>query len=85
MKITLAHDEWYGGGRRDLEITIEANSQMIRLTFCDGEPEDNTTWRNFKDIYDIKKALELAYKAGLNNETFNVEEIDLTEKQDDGA
>lgn len=62
--------------RRDyryaLEITIDGK---LVLSFWDGEPEDATLARNFKDCWQIDGIIEQAFNAGKSGEEFSVEHL----------
>lgn len=73
-------DEGQGYGCSRLTIELETNEGTETLSFGGGEPEDNSLARDLSDAYDIPHSLEMAYKAGLNNEPL---EIILEEKCDD--
>jgi hypothetical protein len=64
----------------DIKVESEQSPDRFKLSFHDGEPEDNSLCRNFNDCYTIVNALQLAYKCGLRGEEFNLECI---EKEDD--
>ncbi len=43
------------------------------LSFCDGEPEDNTLGRNFNGVYSIVELMRAAHEAGKRGEPFEIE------------
>jgi len=45
----------------------------FRVSFSDGEPEDNTISRNFSDVHSILTLMKIAHEAGLRGETLEVE------------
>jgi len=55
-------------------LHIEINGEK-KFHFLDGEPEDNNLSRDFSDCYDIVSALKLAFEAGKNGETLEVEQV----------
>jgi hypothetical protein len=40
----------------------------------DGEPEDNTLYRNFSDILGVAELMKMAYEAGKRGEELEIEE-----------
>lgn len=60
------------------KVVITIDGQTV-FTVQDGEPEDNYTYRNFNDVYDIPNLLRKAYEAGVNGEEFQLEVNDLEE------
>jgi hypothetical protein len=54
------------------QIIVEGSD--LKLTFCDGEPEDNSLCRNFGDVYSIRKLVQAAYEAGVNGEELKIVE-----------
>ena len=53
----------YDSHREFFEINVKDGPT---LSFCDGEPEDNSLGRNFNDWYAIMDLVKLAYAAGKN-------------------
>jgi hypothetical protein len=43
------------------------------FSVSDGEPEDSNLSRDFSDCFKIPDLLELAYEAGANGESFEIE------------
>jgi len=79
MKITCTSktdDEF----REKFKIKLESNEKTQELSFCDGEPEDNSIGRNFNDIYSIPQLIVLAYNAGVNGEP--IELIDINKENE---
>ena len=54
-------------GREALSVYTEGT----RLSFMDGEPEDNNISRNFSDVYRIGDVIKEAHKAGLEGRPLN--------------
>ncbi len=80
MKVTAIKESWDYGCRNSLQIEVKTNNDTQHLNFSDGEPEDGTLGRDFNDCYEIPKFLKKAYLAGLNGETFEIEEIENSEE-----
>jgi hypothetical protein len=74
MKVRINRFE-FEDYRDFLEITVEANNIKRKLSFCDGEPEDNTLGRGFMDCYSIDDVIKAAYKAGKAGEELEIEEV----------
>lgn len=61
--------------RKSLEIKISEEDKITRrLSFYDGEPEDNNLNRNFSDVYSIPGLMQLAFEAGKAGQTFEIVE-----------
>lgn len=58
----------YDEERDALSVYIEGT----RLSFMDGEPEDNNISRNFSDVERIGEAIKEAHKAGLEGRPLNL-------------
>lgn len=65
-EISLSEDTLEKNDYQDM-YEIEVNGDTI-CHFSDGEPEDNTISRNFNDIYNIKKLIQMAFDAGRTGE-----------------
>ena len=59
-------------------LNIFINEEMI-FSVYDGESEDNNLSRNFSDCWGIAKLLKKAFEAGKNNESLEIEEIQIEE------
>ena len=57
-----------------MEIKIDGK---MEFSFWDGEPEDANLCRDFGDVYGITNALEKAFNAGKNGETFELIKKDM--------
>lgn len=68
-------------------FTIEIDGKKT-LSFYDGESGDsnNTILKNFKDIYNITRAMQSSYEAGRRGEEFIVahEDVDVSKNEDAG-
>lgn len=62
--------------RQSLDIKVDGEN---RLSFWDGEPEDNNLGRNFSGCFCIVNLMEMAYKAGKNGENFVIREEERDE------
>lgn len=51
---------------------IEMDGNFV-FSVYDGEPEDNNLRRNFNDCWNIPELMKFAYDAGLDGETFLIE------------
>ena len=66
--------------KRDYRDSISIHIDgVLKLSFFDGEPEDNNLSRNFNDVYKIADLLSKAYRAGRLNEQFGIEEREVDE------
>lgn len=54
--------------RSGLQIELVTEDKTIELEFVEGEPEDRTLGRDFKDVYKMAEMVQLAYEAGVNGE-----------------
>ena len=60
--------------KRDYRNAFEIHvGESLKLRFWDGEPEDANLCRDFNDVYRIEDALKMAYEAGRNSESYEVE------------
>ena len=50
---------------------LSVYTEGTRLSFMDGEPEDNNISRNFSDVYRIGDVIKEAHKAGLEGRPLN--------------
>ena len=82
MKITVIHtpDEDNYGQYEGVETQVETKDGSMSVDFSGGEPEDMTLSRDLCDAWSIKDLLIMAYNAGKNNESLEIEEI--TESED---
>lgn len=62
--------------RNVYELEIETSKGRISFSFADGEPEDASLSRDFSGVFNIKKAIELAYEAGKSGEEIKYEEFE---------
>lgn len=51
---------------------LSVNTEGIRLSFMDGEPEDNNISRNFSDVDRIGELVKEAHAAGLEGRPLNI-------------
>jgi hypothetical protein len=54
-------------------LTIEVDGKIV-FDVSDGEPEDGTLSRDFCDCFSIGDLMEMAYNAGKNGESFELQE-----------
>ena len=77
MKITtisssdkfLEENDW----RSHFSLEVETEANTSKISFTEGEPEDNNLGRNFNDVYSIEELLEMAHTAGKNGEALEFE------------
>ena len=72
MKVTITSSTYDFGCCRSLKFVSDKN----RLSFHDGEPEDNNLGRNFNSCYSIDRLIREAYEAGKNGEELIIEEVE---------
>lgn len=81
MKIKVIHtpneEDW--GQYAGVETQITTNEGTKSVNFAGGEPEDMTLSRNLRDAWNIKTLLIMAYNAGKNNESLEIENIESEE------
>jgi hypothetical protein len=65
------HEDWDYRGYYALE------TEGKKLSFLDGEPEDNSLGRNFNGVYSILDLVKLAYEAGKNGEELEIESVEI--------
>ena len=74
----------YTGYKRDWDYiqSVQIIADEMRLSFHDGEIEDNSLGRNFSDVYNIEGLVKLAYEVGKRGDDLNiiVTEIDDEDK-----
>lgn len=82
MKITVTHtpDEDNWGQYAGVQTKIETEDGSMSVNFSGGEPEDMTLARDLSDAWDIEKLLIMAYNAGKNGESIEIEEITESEE-----
>ncbi len=68
IKISIDNGDEYG-----MYGSYELKSPSNKLSFADGEPEDNSMNRNFNDVYNITALVEEAYEAGKSGESLEFE------------
>lgn len=59
-------------------LGIKINGKR-EFSVWDGEPEDSNLSRNFSAIYHIPSLLKMAFEAGKNGETFEIENVESDE------
>lgn len=59
--------------RRAFKITVKTEKDKKQLSFMEGEPEDANLGRNFADIVDIDNLVKMAYEAGKNGESLEID------------
>jgi hypothetical protein len=76
MKIIVEHsaDEENYGQYEGLTTTVVTDNGSKTASFRGGEPEDFTLSRDLRDACHIKDMLVLAYNAGKNGESLEIEE-----------
>ena len=75
MKVTancFRNEDW----REFLDIKIDGKTVF---SVHDGEPEDNSLCRNFRDCKMITSLMKLAYEAGKRGNDFSVEITSIEE------
>lgn len=77
MKLkTISKSNEYGDNTKFVvELRNDSDLIVLRLDFCNGEPEDNSLGRNFNDVFYIEEAIRIAYEAGKNGEKLEVENV----------
>ena len=60
------------------KVQIEIDGKLV-FQVHDGEPEDNDLSRNFSDVYEIGELLKLAYQAGKQGKSFELEIVESDE------
>jgi hypothetical protein len=73
MKITYSlttnpYEDW----RQIYTVSIDGKEVV---DCSDGEPEDNTLYRNFNDVLKIPDLMKLAFEAGKRGEELEIEEV----------
>lgn len=73
MKLTIKdfydQNEW----KSALIIKAETKTDQTELNFVEGEPEDASLDRDYIDVYSIEDLVKMAYDAGKNNETLEID------------
>lgn len=59
--------------RRAFKITVKTEKDKKQLSFMEGEPEDANLGRDFADIVDIDNLVKMAYEAGKNGESLEID------------
>ena len=59
--------------RRAFKITVKTEKDEKQLSFMEGEPEDANIGRDFADIVDIDNLVKMAYEAGKNGESLEID------------
>lgn len=83
MKIVIAHNT-VDFERESFYIEVKTSDTTETLSFCDGEPEDNSISRNFNDVFSIGNLLELAHEAGRTGEILEVENVEIDSEYTEG-
>lgn len=78
MKVTVLYysDEALGRMGCKQSISIEVDG-VYKFEVGEGEPEDATLGRDYRDCWAIPDLMELAYQAGKKGEDFSVEHQEL--------
>ncbi len=77
MKITVIHnpDKENWGQYAGVETILITNEGTKSVNFAGGEPEDMSIARDLSDAWSIKELLVMAYNAGKNGETLEIEKL----------
>lgn len=77
MKITITHnlDTDNYGQYAGLKTEVITNSGNGSVNFSGGEPEDFSLTRDLNDAFKIQDLLILAYNAGKNGESLEIERL----------
>lgn len=59
--------------RRAFKITVKTEKDEKQLNFMEGEPEDANMGRDFADIVNIDDLVKMAYEAGKNGESLEID------------
>ena len=79
MKIESIYKTFDSGCRAALTIHIDGTK---KLSFWEGEPEDNNLGRNFNDCYSIVSFMKMAYEAGKNGETLEISKKEIEDEDE---
>lgn len=75
MKLTIK--DFYDQNELRSALIIKAKAETENnhkeLSFIEGEPEDANLGRDYSDVYNIEDLLKMAYDAGKNNETLEID------------
>lgn len=55
--------------RDAMQIDVD---DVLMFEVSDGEPEDSNLSRDFSDVYEIPKLMQMAYEAGRKGEDFEI-------------
>ena len=73
MKIKLIEPTTEYLVEADFQNEYTVVTDKNKLTFMDGEPEDNNLSRNFNSVYSIIDLIEEAYEAGVKGDKLVIE------------
>ena len=82
MKVEVLH-EYLSDYREHYQLTAlsdDPEDGPLELDFFDGEHEDNTLSRGFRDVFSIEELLDMAFQAGKRGETLEFVSINAEGK-----
>lgn len=71
-KLTVV--SWYDDTEDRARLLIKFD--WNKMSFLDGESEDATLWRDYRDCYKIADAIKKAYELGKSWEELEIEKIE---------